>query len=194
MKFQIEQIAITPRDPERAMKLLSEMGAGDWVRDLVAAEGVVRTSGHVDAGTFVSNAIALRADGYLQTSAKVEKKGMNLANLNFNYDLGKDDDGRALEFEVLDYVAGNDWMSSQCDEGARHSVSHLGMHCTEAELDRWKEFFAARRISIAQEVHTRSHTNPHIAGKRWYHYCIFDTRPILGVDLKFIVRRDSADA
>jgi hypothetical protein len=39
---------------------------------------------------------------------------------------------------------------------------------------------------------TISHTNPVIAGKRWYTYVIFDTRSILGIDLKFIVRREAA--
>jgi hypothetical protein len=37
-----------------------------------------------------------------------------------------------------------------------------------------------------------SHTNPVISGKRWYNYVIFDTKEILGVDLKFIVRKEHA--
>ena len=41
---------------------------------------------------------------------------------------------------------------------------------------------------MAQEVMTESHTNPVIAGKRTYNYVIFDTKEILGVDVKFIVR------
>ena len=45
-----------------------------------------------------------------------------------------------------------------------------------------------RGIKVAQEVFTKSHTNPVIAGKRKYNYVIFDTKEILGVDLKFIVR------
>ena len=70
----------------------------------------------------------------------------------------------------------------------RNSVSHLGMHCTADELELWQEFFAERGIGIAQEVVTDSHTNPVISGKRLYNYVIFDTKEILGVDLKFIVR------
>jgi hypothetical protein len=45
---------------------------------------------------------------------------------------------------------------------------------------------------VAQEVLTQSHTNPVISGKRWYNYVIFDTKDILGVDLKFIVRKEHA--
>ena len=110
--------------------------------------------------------------------------GTNSARLAFNYDLiqGK-------EFEVLHYTAGDNWMNYS---HRRNSVSHLGMHCSAEELEGWRKFFADRGIQIAQEVLTHSHSNPVIAGKRWYNYCIFDTKEILGVDLKFIVRRDKA--
>jgi hypothetical protein len=109
-----------------------------------------------------------------------EVEGQNEADLSFNYDIfaGK-------EFEILDYTSGNNWMA----HGTRpNSVSHLGMHCTSDELVQWREFFAERGIQVAQEVWTLSHTNPVIAGKRSYNYVIFDTKDILGVDLKFIVR------
>lgn len=104
----------------------------------------------------------------------------NVARLAFDYELA----AGAREFEVLSYVNGKNWMS-----GTHPSVSHLGCHCTNEELTEWKVWFASRDISIAQEVFTQSHTNPFLqANGRKFHYCIFDTRSILGVDLKFIVR------
>ncbi len=105
----------------------------------------------------------------------------NEANLAFNYEVLE----RAREFEVLAYTKGENWMTKR--ERAP-SVSHLGCHCTAEELEAWRAFFTSRGIGVAQEVQTQSHTNPIIAGKRRYTYVIFDTRPILGVDLKFIVR------
>ncbi len=109
--------------------------------------------------------------------------GENQANLSFNYEAF---DGK--ELEVLEYVQGDNWMS-----GRTPTVSHLGMHCTEAELDEWKAFFKAEGIEIAQEVFTQSHTNEFLVKNgRKYHYCIFDTREILGTDLKFIVRIEAA--
>lgn len=102
----------------------------------------------------------------------------NEAELNFEYKLLQG----ANELEVLHYTYGANWMAGQ------ERVSHLGMHCTADELRDWREFFAARGIVVAQEVKTQSHANPHIAGKRWYNYVIFDTHQILGVDVKFIVR------
>lgn len=105
----------------------------------------------------------------------------NEADLQFNYTALE----KARELELLSYTAGKNWMI-----GKPYSASHLGMHVTEEELAEWRVFFAKREIEVAQEVKTDSHTNPVIAGKRLYHYVIFDTRDILGIDLKFIVRRD----
>lgn len=153
MNFKIEQIAICPPDPEKALKLLSEMGADKWVDDIVVAQGSVRG----------------------------EKGLANVAHLSFNYDLLAPDEGG--EFEILHYMAGKNWMAGN------FRVSHLGVHCNKDELRQWKTFFSNRQIPIVQEVKTLSHNNPAITGKRTYHYCIFGTWEVLGVDLKFIVRQ-----
>lgn len=109
--------------------------------------------------------------------------GVNEANLSFNYQMLD----KANELEILDYTDGNDWMQHG---GRPNSVSHLGMHCSAEDLVKWREFFAEREIGVAQEVNTQSHTNPVIKDSRRYNYVIFDTKEILGVDLKFIVRKD----
>ncbi len=125
-------------------------------------------------------------DHVVATGSVFGDEGVNEADLSFNYDLfsGK-------EFEVLNYTSGNNWIDSR---GVRNTVSHLGMHCTAEELLDWREFFKARGIKVAQEVFTDSHTNPVIAGLRSYNYVIFDTKDILGVDLKFIVRINVNDS
>ena len=157
MKFTIEQIAIAPRDPEAAKRLLAALGWGEWSEDHVIAEGEV-----------------------FGAQAK------NEADLSFNYEGSPNSSNMddLLEFEVLCYTSGRNWMSRQ-----DFSASHLGMHCTADELVQWRAKFARLGIRVAQEVVTLSHTNPVIAGKRTYNYVIFDTRPILGIDLKFIVRK-----
>jgi len=154
-KFQIEQVAICPINPQAAIELLAALGALEWARDHVVAFGEV---------------FGIPA--------------ANEADLAFNYSM--DDCAKPMEFEVLNYTEGDNWMS---ESPRLNSVSHFGMHCTEEELAEYKEFFHGRRINIAQEVDTTSHTNPFIDGKRLYHYCIFSTKHILGTDLKFIVRR-----
>lgn len=112
--------------------------------------------------------------------------GTNEANLSFNYEIFL---GR--EFEILNYTSGPNWM----DRPDRvNSVSHLGMHCSAEELVKWRAFFAERGYKVAQEVMTQQHTNPAIANSRWYNYVIFDTKDVLGVDLKFIVRRETPGA
>lgn len=152
MNFFIEQIAIAPKDPQAAKKLLSEMGAVDWAEDQVVANGKV-----------------------------FGEESSNIANLSFNYDIAN-----SYEFEVLDYVEGDNWVS----DGREGTVCHLGMHCSADQLRQWCEFFAARGIAVAQEVFTQTHTNPTIRNERRYNYVIFDTKDILGVDIKFIVRKN----
>jgi hypothetical protein len=160
MQFIIEQIAVAPANPSLAKQLLAEIGAHQWHEDNVVAVGEV-----------------------------FGQPGRNIANLSFNYQLGipVPNAAKALEFEVLEYTTGPNWV----EQGKRlNSVCHVGMHCTEEELEQWFKFFEDRGIPVAQEVFTESHTNPNIAGKRWYNYVIFDTRALIGVDLKFIVRRE----
>jgi hypothetical protein len=157
MKFFIEQVAICPPDPVKAIKLLKALGLDEWVHDVVVATGSVHNEGPVT----------------------------NKALLAFNYQATRD--AKPLELEVLHYVEGRNWMDLNVP-----SVSHLGMHCSAEELSMWTAKFEALGIPHAQNVETKSHTNPVIAGKRRYNYRIFHTRPILGVDLKFIVRKDAA--
>ena len=115
--------------------------------------------------------------------------GNNVAELAFNYQASAPTN-KPLELEVLDYKTGNNWVTAGRREG---SVSHLGMHCTEEELEAFRRKFADLDVPVAQEVFTLSHTNPYLTSTgRKYQYVIFDTRSILGVDLKFIVRREAA--
>src|SRR5579872_2020457 len=160
-KFRIEQLALCPTDPNRARRLLADLGLDQWFFDDVHAMGVVR---------------GVNCD--------------NHALLQFNYQGQLDAEGppsaggnevrpkSPLELEILHYSTGHNWMTK-----APNTVSHLGMHCTEEELESFREYFVYNGIGIAQEVHTQAHTNPAIKDSRRYHYVIFDTREILGVDL-----------
>ena len=114
------------------------------------------------------------------------EKCENVAHLAFNYEAAS---AAALELEVLVYQRGDNWI-----EGCTPLVSHLGMHVAWAE---WQEHWAPLlldgfRLALRQTVETTAHTNPAIAGKRRYFYFIVGTRELIGVDLKFIVRRDAA--
>lgn len=158
LNFTIEQIALYPEDPEAAIELLRDMGAESWIKDRVEASGIV-----------------------------FGNEAQNTGQLNFNYQLSPSGQN-PQELEVLHYERGRNWMEDNDSHDPMPRVSHLGMHCTGDELAQWRQFFSARGIKVAQEVITDSHENPAIAGVRRYQYTIFDTYPILGVDLKFIVR------
>lgn len=109
----------------------------------------------------------------------------NKAQLNFNYELG-------VELEVLEYQEGNNWHKARVAAGATFPfLSHIGYHCTEEEAQLQIELMRAIGVGIAQEVFTTSHTNEVIAGKRLYHYIVFDSAHAIGFDLKLIVRRDA---
>jgi len=163
--FRIDQIALYPILTEPAIDLLRELGLTDWVQDTVQASGWVG-----------------------------DRPATNVAQLQFNYQAGNGSEGgKPLELEVLEYVEGNNWMdeaieAGQCSEVG--AVSHLGMHVTESELVEFEEILGRYGIDKAQQVMTHSHTNPAIKDTRRYRYVIFGTREIIGVDLKFIVRRD----
>lgn len=70
-RFLIEQIAICPRDPVAAKKLLAEMGAAEWAEDHVVASGEVYGD-----------------------------EGANEANLSFNYDLLAGKEFEILDYTV----------------------------------------------------------------------------------------------
>lgn len=176
MQFKIEQVAIMVGfNRERAMAFLAAIGLTDWVHDHVKATGAV---------------------GIIEPTS-------NEADLAFNYQTTRGMYGtpgasgsadisqlRPLEFELLTYTEGSHWLDEDVGlafDGA--CVSHLGMHVTAEELVQWKLKMAELGVDIAQEVRTQSHTNDFLlkTGRR-YHYTIFNTRQIIGVDLKFIVR------
>lgn len=154
-RFVIEQIAIAPPDTAKARALLSALGADQWVADLVVARGNVKGA-----------------------------EATNVASLSFNYQLSRDD-GKPMEFEVLNYEAGQNWISNE-----EPCVSHLGMHVLESDLPTIERIMNRYGVKVVQDVLTQSHSNPAIATSRRYHYVIYGTRRILGVDLKFIVRRE----
>lgn len=169
LQFKIEQVALCPMHTKtKALELLSAMGLDQWSLDRVVAAGRVFGEDGRNAADLAFN--------YQATRGVEPGRSGNPPSV----DLGA---AKPLELEVLHYTDGDNWMDTRLP-----GVSHIGMHVTASELKRWREFFAERRIDVAQEVVTESHTNPAIADSRRYNYVIFDTYGILGVDVKFIVR------
>lgn len=114
------------------------------------------------------------------TGTVFAKVGENVADLKFNYDAFAGN-----ELELLKYTHGDNWVGRL----ETPTVSHIGMHCDEEDLASWRAVMAKWGITLAQEVWTDSHTNLRIRNCRRYHYVIYETRHLIGVDMKFIVRR-----
>lgn len=154
----IEQIAIGCSNPALLIEGLKLLGLNQWHRDSVVAVGSV----------FGRN------------------NCQNLADLNFNYQLG-------FELELLHYEQGRNWHEDRNEWCYAESpfLSHIGIHVNPMQLEEYKAKFKAAGVQIAQEVNTVSHTNPAIAGKRLYKYVVFDTKELFGFDFKLILRIDT---
>lgn len=129
------------------------------------------------------NVLGLQSWSHDQASAQGEVFGVpgkNVADLSFNHERP------GLELEIINYRSGNNWLDEHNYDGS--VASHIGMHCTAEELEAWRTKLAQLGIKVAQEVVTFDHTNPNVPEGRRYRYVIFDTRDIIGMDIKFIVR------
>lgn len=107
----------------------------------------------------------------------------NIAELSFNYELIP-----GIELELIRYQEGANWLANRSAR-KEPGLSHLGVHIgPEVDLDQVISLMRERDIHVAQNVITNHHTNPAIAGKRRYHYVVFDTIDKFGFDLKLIRR------
>lgn len=162
-QFQIEQIALSIDQSRKnaAMALLADLGMTEWHKDTVVAAGSVGLSPG-------------------QT---------NTAELAFNYQVGGKE--KLLELELLNYTEGDNFVRrALAGTEASSIVTHIGMHVTAEQLEEVWRIMQGHGISTSQVVRTQSHTNPVIKDSRRYTYAIFATRDLIGVDLKFIVRKD----
>lgn len=156
---KIDQIALYASDPGLARDMLGIMfGMTEWVTDIALARGTV-------FGVEV-----LRMAG----------------ELSFNYQAG-------LEVEVLHYITPLHWHSARAKAKGELFpppglfVSHIGTHVDDMAVARLPYEKAGWRV--AQEVRTFSHTNPYLLERgRTYHYVVWDSRDIIGYDLKLIQR------
>jgi hypothetical protein len=88
-----------------------------------------------------------------------------------------------MEFELLYYRSGWNWLRDMPATKSGPYLSHLGIHVQSVEaMLRWRE---GRRV--LQEVVTVDHANPACADRR-YHYVILDTQHEFGATLKLIRR------
>lgn len=105
--------------------------------------------------------------------------------LCFNYQTG-------VELELLCYPEGQGWHASRGplkDLFSSKSIflSHVGVHV--ADMAKARLPYELKGWYVAQEIWTTHHTNPYLVENgRTYHYVVFDSRDIIGVDLKLIER------
>jgi hypothetical protein len=161
--MKIDQIALYTDSPFIAQGLLGHLfGLTEWTPDIVVAHGTV----------------------FGEPVAQVA------GELWFNYQAG-------IEVEVLRYFTNNHWHAKRAEERnypslvyPRIFVSHLGMHVDDMAVARVP--FEKAGWHVAQELWTDSHTNPYLLERgRTYHYVVWDSRHIIGFDLKLIQRLEA---
>lgn len=110
-------------------------------------------------------------------------------DLSFNYQTG-------IEIEVLHYVTPDHWHSARARMAAEYMtpglfVSHIGVHVDD--MAEARKVYERAGWRVAQEVHTFTHTNPYLKERgRTFHYVVWDSRGIIGFDLKLIQRIEKA--
>lgn len=166
----IQQVAFYVPDMDRAKQAYRALGCKTWTDDIVTAQGKVHD------GTFDDNG-----------QIKWPKTIINVAHLAFNYELG-------TEIELIHYSAGANWhfAKGRIDADGQCSVpfaSHMSYHVDDMPGEVLK--FTRAGLRVIQDVRTVSHTNPYLVknGRR-YNYVVFDSRGILGFDVKLIKRLD----
>jgi hypothetical protein len=106
------------------------------------------------------------------------KQGVNVAELQFNYDLG-------IEVEIIRYLSGPHWHENSLPQ--RKFLSHIGVH-----LDDGEPFPIMRHSRVVQDTQTTKHTSHYLTHPdspgymRTYHYRIYEMGP--GLYIKYIKR------
>lgn len=130
---------------EQQVKAIFGLQHAEWVRDTVYADVVVRG-----------------------------RRGRNIAELQFNYDLG-------CELEIIRYVDGPHWMTHIMSSAP--FLAHIGIH-----LEDGTDWPKIADWQLVQEADTYKHTAPHlIAAKKQYSYRIYEVNSHTFV--KYIKRR-----
>lgn len=159
---RVEQVAMYVPNMDKAKANYARLGLTNWVDDTVTGEAKVAYGGNC-------------------------KNGLNVAHLSFNYDLG-------FELELIRYMNGPNWHHANGrirEDGLPYDLlpfpSHMSWHVEDMAASKARILEAG--FKIAQEVHTINHTNPYLMSNgRKFNYCVFETRTLLGWDIKLIER------
>jgi hypothetical protein len=161
LEYQFHQVAMYYPTFEQAIKAMSMwVGMGhEFAEDAATLRGATKTG--VDA------------DGWAEW-----KKSVTQAHMFFNYTI------MPMEFEVLHYSAG-DHRYTQPGFGGDPFLSHFSVYTENLEREAG-ELAGVLGFGPYYKFTTEGHTNPRVKGKKRFTETIFDTRSLIGADLKFI--------
>ena len=153
-RMRMDQIAFycTSKSAEREVKEQFGLTTAEWIKDTVYAHCIVRG-----------------------------RKCDNVAELQFNYDLG-------VEFEIIRYIEGDHWLASLIN--SKPFIGHIGVHLDDNEP--WPVINDWRLVQVAETYkHTAEHLTHGYAAGRLYSYRIYEMSEHSYI--KFIKRRQPND-
>jgi hypothetical protein len=117
------------------------------------------------------------------------KRSVTQARMFFNYTI------MPMEFEVLHYSSGDHrYTQNKFDDDGRYThtstgeapfLSHFSVYTENLEREAG-ELADVLGFGPYYKFTTEGHTNPRVKGKKRFTETIFDTRALIGADLKFI--------
>lgn len=169
LEYQFHQVAMyypTFQQAREAMAMWNGMGH-EFAEDAATLRGATRTG--VDE------------NGWAEWT-----KSVTQAHMFFNYTV------MPMEFEVLHYSAGDHRYSKAAQAAAAESaaapnpfLSHFSVYTENLEREAG-ELANVLGFGPYYKFTTEGHTNPRVKGKKRFTETIFDTRGLIGADLKFI--------
>lgn len=160
LEYQFHQVAMyypTFEQAREAMAMWNGMGH-EFAEDAATLRGVTQTG---------------EKDGWAEWT-----KSVTQAHMFFNYTV------MPMEFEVLHYSAG-DHRYSQPGFGGDPFLSHFSVYTENLEREAG-ELADVLGFGPYYRFTTEGHTNPRVKGKKRFTETIFNTRSLIGADLKFI--------
>lgn len=100
------------------------------------------------------------------------------AHMWFNYDI------MPMELEFLEYT-GHNRHAAEGRDGAQPFISHMSTYVDNVFIEAMKMQIHFNMLPYHRFV-TTNHQNPHVLGKKRFIECIYDTRELLGYDIKLI--------
>jgi hypothetical protein len=169
--YQFHQVAIyVPDGIDEAVAAWKNLGYNDWIED------------HADLVGTLSDSFVSTGDPFITTTRRPPRDVVTHAHMAFNYDI------MPMELEFLHYKGESRWQGTE-GRGMSPFISHMSTYVDDVVMESRVLAAFLKRQPFHRFI-TKNHSNPGVKGKKRFIESIFDTRSLLGYDLKMIQKVD----